>query len=186
MRAVRTTKRALVAALASVCVLASASARAEDSILKQPDQHPDSFVELEVHGVVAYGAGPFLIGRYDEIGFGPGFRANFRILKDGFIPSLNDTVALGVGAELVFDTNSAVHLVTPVVLQWNFWLTKHWSVLGEPGVAISFPMSTPRGPEPVFVTPSLSVGARYNFNDHVTLVMRLGYPVTSVGVSFFL
>lgn len=186
MGILRMKRRALAAALVAAGVLASPSARAEDSILKQPDQHPDYFVELEVHGVVAYGAGPFLIGRYDGIGFGPGFHANFRILKNGFIPSLNDSVAIGVGAELVFDTSNDVHLVTPVVLQWNFWLTKHWSLLGEPGVAISFPMSTPRGPEPVFVTPSLSVGARYNFNDHVTLVMRLGYPVTSVGVSFFL
>ncbi|HEY1960202.1 MAG TPA: hypothetical protein VGH28_31550 [Polyangiaceae bacterium] len=172
--------------LAAALLLASSSAFAEDSILKQPGQHPDYFAELEVHGLVAYGGGPLLIGRYPLVGFGPGFHANFRILKNGFIPSLNDNVAIGVGAELVFDTDNAVHLVTPIFLQWNFWITKHWSVLGEPGVAIAFPLSTPRGPEPVFLTPALSVGARYNFNDHVTLLMRLGFPVSSVGVSFFL
>ena len=178
--------RALAAAIAVVSALVARPARAEDSIIKQPDQHPDYFVELEPHGVVAYGAGPLLIGRYGYVGFGPGFHANFRILKNGFLPTLNDNVAIGVGAELVFDTDGAVHLVTPVVLQWNFWLTKHWSVFGEPGVAISFPMSTPRGPEPIYVAPDLAVGARYDFNDHVTLVMRLGWPISSVGVSFLL
>jgi len=30
------------------------------------------------------------------------------------------------------------------------------------------------------------VGGRYNFNDKVALVLRVGYPITSIGVSFFL
>jgi len=181
------TKRVCFTAGAAMVVLASqvASAR-EEPIIKQPDQHPDYFAELEVHGVVAYGAGPLALGRYDLIGFGPGFHANFRVLKNGFIPNLNNSVAVGVGAELVFDTAGDVRFVTPIVLQWNFWMTTHWSLLGEPGLAFSFPMSTPRGAEPVYVVPVLAVGARYNFNDHVALVVRVGYPISSVGVSFFL
>jgi hypothetical protein len=177
--------RVAVAAAAFLLLPRLAEAR-EEMIIKQPDQHPDYLAELEVHGLVAYGAGPFRVGRYDLVGFGPGFRANFRILKNGFIPKLNNNVAIGVGAELVFDTSGAVRFITPIVLQWNFWMTTHWSVYGEPGFAIEFPMSTPLGGEPVYVSPVLSVGARYNFNDHIALVFRLGYPVTSVGVSFFL
>ena len=167
-------------------LLAASGARAEDSIVKQPGQHPDYIAEIEVHGVVAYTGGPLLLGRYGYVGFGPGFQANFRILKNGFIPSINDSIAIGVGADLVFDDNSAVRLVTPVVLQWNFYLTKHWSVFGEPGLSIEFPMSTPQGPEPIYLSPVLAVGGRYHFNDHVSLVLRLGYPVSSFGVSFFL
>lgn len=181
-----TSRASLFAVPALSLFFAASSASAEESIIKQPGQHPDYFAELEVHGLVGYGGGPFLIGRYGDIGFGPGFRANFRILKNGFIPKLNNGIAIGVGAELVFDTDNAVRFITPVVLQWSFWLTEHWSVLGEPGLAISFPMSTPRGPEPIYVTPSLAVGARYHFNDHVSLVLRLGYPISSIGVSFFL
>jgi hypothetical protein len=174
-----------IAVVAALAVSSTASAR-EESIFKQPDQHPDYFAELEVHGLVAYGGGPLAIGRYDLVGFGPGFHANFRILKNGFIPSINDNVAIGVGAELVFDTGNAVRFVTPVVLQWNFWVTTHWSLFGEPGVAIEFPLSTPKGAEPIYFSPTLSAGARYNFNDHVAFVVRLGYPVSSVGASFFL
>jgi hypothetical protein len=181
------TKRALAALVLPVVFLASRPAAAgEESIVKQPDQHPDYVAELEVHGLVAYSAGPLLIGRYGLLGFGPGFRATFRLLKDGFLPNVNDTVGVGVGADLVFDIDNDVRLVTPVVLQWGFWLTKHWSVFGEPGVAVEFPMSTPRGPEPIYLTPTLAIGGRYNFNDHVTLVLRLGYPISSFGVSFFL
>ncbi len=178
-----------VASVALLCATLMASPAAfagEELIIKHAEEHPDYFVELEVHGLVAYSGGPVALGRYDLLGFGPGFRANFRILKNGFIPNLNNSIAIGVGAELVFDTAGDVRFVTPVVLQWNFYLTKQWTVFGEPGLAIEFPMSTPRGAEPVYVTPVLSVGGRYNFNDHISLTARLGYPMTTIGVSFFL
>lgn len=174
-----------VAALAVALGGARAEAR-EESVFKQPDTHPDYLAELDVHGVVAYGGGPFAIGRYDTLGFGPGFQASFRIMKNGFIPSINDSIAVGVGAELVFDTNNNVRLLTPVVLQWNFWVTTHWSLFAEPGIVIEFPMSTPKGTEPLYLTPALTAGARYNFNDHIAFVARLGFPLSSFGVSFFL
>jgi hypothetical protein len=166
-------------------LLAPSVARAEESIIKS-DQHPSYFAELDVHGLFAYWGGPLALGRYGSVGFGPGFRASFNILKDGFLPKINDSVAIGVGAELVFDIDNTVRLVTPVVLQWNFWLTQHWSVFAEPGVALEFPMSTPQGGEPIYVAPALFVGGRYNFNDHILLTARLGYPMSTVGVSFLL
>ena len=175
------------AALAlALLLLAPATAHAEESVIKQSDQHPSYFVELDVHGLFAYWGGPLLLGRYGTAGFGPGLRASFNILKEGFLPNVNDSVAIGVGAELVFDIDNSVRLVTPVVMQWNFWLTQHWSVFGEPGVAIEFPMSTPQGSEPIYVSPALFVGGRYNFNDHITLTARLGYPMSTFGVSFLL
>jgi hypothetical protein len=173
-------------------LLASAPATVgarEETIIKDPDQHPNYIAELEVHGVVAYGGGPLAIGRYDTLAFGPGFHANIRILKNGFIPKLNNSIAIGVGAELVFATNGAVRLLTPVVLQWSFWVTTHWSVFAEPGFTIDFPMSSAnmdKTGEPIYFTPLLAVGARYNFSDHFAFVMRVGYPLSSVGVSFFL
>jgi len=176
------------ASFAAVVLAASFAPRdaraTEEGIVKEEGQHPDYFAELDVHGVFAIGP---TLGRYDVVGFGPGAHANFNLLKNGLIASLNDSVALGVGAALVFDAlGGDVRLVTPVVLQWNFWLTPHWSVFGEPGVAIEFPMSTWRGNEPVYLSPVLDVGARYDFNDHVAFVVRLGFPVSTVGVSFFM
>ena len=103
--------------LALALLLAPSFARAEESIIKQPDQHPSYIAELDVHGLFAYWGGPFLLGRYGTVGFGPGFRASFNILKNGFLPNVNDSVAIGVGAELVFDIDNTVRLVTPIVLQ---------------------------------------------------------------------
>jgi hypothetical protein len=183
-------KRVCLAVSTAVLVVSSVASAREESIINQPDQHPDYNAELEVHGLIAYGGGPFAIGRDDVFGLGPGVHGNIRILKNGFIPKLNNNVAIGIGAELVFNAigvaGTEVRLVTPIVLQWNFWMTTHWSVFGEPGFAIEFPMSTPGGAEPIYVTPTLSVGGRYNFNDKVALVLRVGYPITSIGVSFFL
>ena len=179
-------KRENAFAIAIATTFIATTAHAEESILKKPDEHPDAFAEIDVHGVVAYAGGPLALGRYGLLGFGPGVRANLRILKNGFIPSLNNSIAISFGADLVFDTDNDVRLVTPVAMQWNFWLTQHWSVFGEPGLAIEFPMSTPRGAEPIYVTPSLAVGGRYNFNDHITFTVRLGYPMSTIGASFFL
>lgn len=177
----------LVAASTALSIFVCGVAHAEESILKKPDEHPDAFAELDVHGVAAYSAGPLLIGRNGSVGFGPGVRANLRILKNGFIPSLNNSIAISFGADLAFAIDNSVRLLTPIALQWNFWLTQHWSVFGEPGIVIEFPMSTPNSnAEPIYVAPSLDVGGRYNFNDHITFTVRLGYPTSTIGATFFL
>jgi hypothetical protein len=176
----------MIKRLVFACILVvPSSVRAEESILKK-EEHPSYFVELDVHGLFAYWGLPLALGRYSTVGFGPGVRASFNILKNGFLPDINDSVAIGVGADLLFDIDNSVRFVVPVVLQWNFWVTQHWSVFGEPGVAISFPMSAPQGAEPVYLSPALFVGVHYNFNDHVTFVARLGYPMSTIGVSFLL
>lgn len=181
-------------AVVLAALFAYRDAVAEESILKKPDEHPDYVAEVEPHGIFIFGAtvGRLYPNQFATMGFGPGAHVNFRILKNGFISSLNDNVAIGVGAELSFDTYGNVRLITPVLLQWNFWLTKHWSVFGEPGVAIEFPLSTPgvgvayASAEPIYLSPYFAVGGRYNFNDHVALTVRVGYPVTSVGISIFM
>jgi hypothetical protein len=69
----------------------------------------------------------------------------------------------------------------PVVMQWNFWLHKSWSVFGEPGVALYL-----QDGDLEFTPLVLFVGGRYHLNDRITLTMRLGYPAFSFGVSFLL
>jgi hypothetical protein len=66
-------------------------------------------------------------------------------------------------------------------MQWNFWLSTHWSVFGEPGLA--FGSDNGRG---TFLWPAFYAGGRYHFTDRIALTMRLGYPDFSLGVSFLL
>jgi hypothetical protein len=106
----------------------------------------------------------------------PSFRGTFNI-ANGFVPNINDSVGVGVGID--FGVDGRVYV--PVVLQWNFWLSTHWSVFGEPGLAFGS-----GGPYNGGVFPAFFAGGRYHFTDRIALTIRIGYPDVAVGVSFFL
>jgi hypothetical protein len=165
--------RPLIASLAVlVLVLFPAVARADEhSIIKNPGDHPSYIFEAEPHILVGFG-GPF----EDNGNFGVGFRGTVHI-ANGFVSSINDSVGIGFGLDL--GTNG--HVLLPVVMQWNFWLSTHWSVFGEPGLA--FGTDNGRG---TFLWPAFYAGGRYHFTDRIALTMRLGYPDFSLGVSFLL
>jgi hypothetical protein len=152
---------------------ASATARADTSIIKSPGDHPQYRFEAEPHGLVGFG-GPFDRGRAD---LGAGFRGTINIVDHGFIKKLNDSVGISFGADLFFRDTT---IYIPVAMQWNFWLTEHWSVFGEPGVG--FVANGGRG----VVHPAFSLGGRYHFNERISLTMRIGYPAFAIGASFFL
>ena len=80
-------------------------------------------------------------------------------------------------------------------MQWNFHLTKHWSVFGERGLYIyhgAFDTNYCNGPglppcsypTETSVDVAFGAGERYSFNDFVALTLRIGYPTLSFGVSF--
>jgi hypothetical protein len=73
------------------------------------------------------------------------------------------------------------YVYLPMVMQWNFWLTQHWSVFGEPGLAVYF-----AGDRGVGVIPTGFVGGRYHIANGITLTGRIGYPSVSLGLSFTL
>lgn len=190
----------LVAA-ASCAALLHASPAAAQSTIKSPGLRPRYAVELEPHLLL----GPFdPPGRARDDGFGLGFRATFEIVPDGFIAKINDSVGIGIGADFVryeradtwgectefvggpngtricveVDGDSRDRVFVPVVMQWNFWLARHWSVFGEPGLFAYFG-------EDFGVRPfALFLGGRYHFNDAIALTLRIGYPTLSVGASF--
>lgn len=153
-------------AVAVAVTWASASARADESTIKHPGVHPDYVSEAEPHALVA----PF-----DKFAPGVGFRGTVEIVDNGFIQRINNTVGIGFGVDW-----TEKHVRVPIVMQWNFWLSRNWSVFGEPGGALRFKKKETK-PEPAFFA-----GGRYHFSDVVTLTLRVGHPVASVGVSFLL
>jgi hypothetical protein len=193
--------------LAAVLSLALTAPAAAQSTIKSPGQRPPYYLELEPH---------LLVGLFDPPGFGAGtglgagLRGSIELVKDGFIPKLNDSVALGFGLDyLRYDgwqgargaceefvsgpsgvpicvraTSSIDHVdyfYAPLVMQWNFWLHRRWSVFGEPGVALFVEEGD------VEFTPFvLYGGGRFHFNDRIALTLRVGYPTFSLGVSFLL
>jgi len=162
----------VAAACGGSIALVSASARADEhSVINQYGNHPSYVVELEPHGIVGFGY-PF---DYDN-NIGLGFRGTIH-LTNGFVKTINDSVGIGFGMD--FAPGAGGWLIVPVVLQWNFWLSTHWSVFGEPGVAFT------NGPLSA-VVPAFYAGGRFHFTDRIALTLRLGYPDVSVGVSFLL
>src|SRR5579863_6695922 len=153
-------------------LLAGAGVRADEhSTINQYGDHPRYVFEAEPHLSLGFGY-PFDGGNW----LGVGFRGTFHI-TDGFVKSINDSIGVGFGLD--FAPGYGGYFLVPIVMQWNFWLSTHWSVFGEPGLAIG---SGPR----TNLWPAFYAGGRFHFTDRIALTLRVGYPDISVGVSFLL
>lgn len=177
-------------------------ASADTLIIKNPGDHPRYVFEAEPHLVLGFIEPP---GYASGNGFGFGFRGSIPLMRNGFVPSINNSIAVGFGIDFAHygrgdycrsggpltECNNRVRangfneFYFPVVLQWNFFLSRDWSVFGEPGVALNYHAWD--GPRALDVNPFIFfLGGRYHFSDKVTLTMRIGYPAFSVGCSFLL
>jgi hypothetical protein len=165
----------VIAAVAALPVLlvADAARADEHSIIKEYGDHPSYTFEAEPHGILGFGY-PFDNGNNFA---GVGFRGTFHI-TDGFVKGINDSIGVGVGLD--FAPGAGNFFLVPVVMQWNFWVSTHWSVFGEPGLAFTNAPHTPVDPFVFFA------GGRFHFSERATLTLRVGYPALSVGVSFLL
>jgi hypothetical protein len=199
----------LVSVLLGVLLLSPLPARAEESTIKHPGDHPHYSVELEPHVLFAWDN-----NFYAGSGFGLGGRVTIPVTHEGFIKSINNSVGIGFGLDWVHYGDcyyyygpvnvgcGADFFEIPIVMQWNFYLSRHWSVFGEPGLYIyhgNFDVGGycggvvgPRGvvyyancPSTTSVEPAFWAGGRYHINDSVSLTMRIGYPTFTFGVSFF-
>ena len=157
---------ALVLSVLLWSALASAQA-----VIKMPGAHPRYTFDAEPHLVVR----PF-----KGEGIGPGFRGTIVLVDNGFITKINNSVGLGFGADFLFSGRDEV--ILPIVMQWNFWLSRKWSVFGEPGASIR--LHDHKADH--FYPFTFYAGGRFLFSDSVALVMRVGHPTFSVGVSFLL
>jgi len=138
-------------------------------------------------------------------------RFTIPIVKNGFVPSINNSVGIGFGLDWLhyngcyyrsafapgFCDNLDSFWV-PVVMQWNFFLGTHWSVFGEPGLSIVYQnfgnyygcfdgvRSVPcaGGPNHVSLEPVIFFGGRYHFSETAALTLRIGWPYASFGISF--
>lgn len=175
--------------------------------IRRPGVRPHYAFELEPHALFGAFEPP---GPGSGSGFGFGVRGTIEVAPDGFIKSLNDSVGVGFGVDGLRYAGSGYYdgrcrrfepgpagtricvevdqyggpsdyFFGNVVMQWNFWLHKRWSVFGEPGIAIYMHDGNDFG-----IAPALFVGGRFHFNDKIALTLRLGYPSISLGVSFLL
>jgi hypothetical protein len=182
--------------------LVASPALADRSIIKQPGNHPKYAVEIEPHALVGLWGVP---GPGDGTGLGLGVRASIPLVDNGFVSSINNSVAITFGFDWAhyeidnwcgrywrdgdviycgYDDDFDIFWI-PVAMQWNFFLSENWSVFGEPGLGLR--VNDDHYDDDVDLDLIMYVGGRFHFNDSVSLTMRLGWPgALSVGASFFL
>ncbi len=174
-------------AVGAALTFGAAPARAE-SLIKNPNAHPDYRVELEPQAVFAFWHRRFSHWRtsraFDDPELGAGFRATIELADPAFVPSINNNVGITTGLVAMSCECRGFSVQTHVLggVQWSFWFTERLSAFAEAGPIIRLYDG--------FVEPDLDlfgqVGGRVSFNDDVALTMRLGYPYTvSLGASFF-
>ncbi|HXN30411.1 MAG TPA: hypothetical protein VN894_01060 [Polyangiaceae bacterium] len=186
--------------LSAFCVLATLAlvarfAGAADNTITRPGDHPSYSVEIEPH--VLFGWGDV----YHAGGYGLGGRFSIPVVHNGFVPTINNSVAISFGVDWMhYDwcwyngSCAANYFDFPVVMQWNFFVARRWSVFGEPGLVLYFGSYgdcglaanlCPGHPSGTGLEPALFIGGRYHLSDKTSLTMRLGFPSFSFGFSFF-
>ena len=184
---------------AALLVWAAPATAQEESTIHNPGDHPSYVFEAEPHAAVG------LSTRFDGVGLGG--RLSIPVMPSGFVPSINDSVAIGVGLDWVHRDDcfgfggcgGADAFWVPAVAQWNFFFTSHWSAFGELGLALGHTtyadMCTSRDQlgnmvvvdcsgTDTYLDPAFFVGGRYRVSDQFAVTMRVGYPYLSLGGSF--
>jgi len=156
--------------------------------------HPRYAAEIEAHG---------LVGAFDRynVGLGAGVRVSIPVAINAPIKSIDDDISIGIGLDWIRyaaykpidvpqrPTVTTVALYVPVFLQWNFWLGSRASMFLEPSVIYRFAeyvgscSDLPCAPT-TRVLPSGAIGFRFRVVDHVAATVRIGWPLTSLGVSW--
>lgn len=196
--------------LSGLAVLMSSSAASAQTLIRQPGEHVDYAIELEPHLLFGLFDPP---GLPDGTGVGAGVRLTIPVVKNGFVPTINNSVGISFGVDWVhYEGNEFVmgrcarrepgpggtsicteilapaggssnYLYFPVAMQWNFWLAEKFSVFGEPGLALYYEKSRIEPESHVGIAPVFLVGGRWHFLRRAMLTARIGYPAMSLGVS---
>jgi hypothetical protein len=130
---------------------------------------------------------------------GPGMRVDIPLSRTGIIRSVDDELALSVGADVLFyafdrydehhyyDARHPPHpddahhyhehgdvtLLFPIAAQWNFIVSPSWTLFPELGIAIEHHYAH------VHALPNFGAGARWHFGGgRAAMLFRLTYPGT--------
>lgn len=184
----------------------ASTARAE---IGRPRSHIHYGAELEPHLVVQWDGSP----AWGSDGIGVGFRASFPVVQDGPVPSINNSLAIGVGLDWAhFGENcygpgpgrpvyncAANDFWIPIVVQWNFFFSDLISAFPELGLAIHHTRwdgnlcqqnnnfyYCGNNFSDTGVDLVLWLGVRFHLSKAFALTLRLGTPSLLLGASFFL
>jgi hypothetical protein len=186
------------ALLSLACVAIPTIARAEERvevIREEPRRDEVALypVEIEPH----FSFGPENV--YGATGVGAGLRVSIPLVY-GHVGRLPDNLAISFGGDILHYDNcyygedcGANYLILPVAAQWNVHVARRVSLFLEGGAFIykgwfdGCRITDGPGcnaPSDFGVLPTVALGGRIHLGDNVSFVARVGYPTTTLGVSF--
>jgi hypothetical protein len=175
-----------VVATLLILLTAASQARAQEYVVRERVYYP---IEVEPH---------FTFGTedvYGAVGFGGGLRLGVPVAR-GHLGRVPQTLAISFGGDIVHYDDcyngpncNGNYLMFPVAVQWNLLFAHSFSLLLEGGAYVYkgwYDTCGPgcSGPSDFGVLPTLAVGGRFHLHDHVALLLRVGYPMTTLGISF--
>lgn len=156
----------------------------------EPSAYP---IEVEPH--FAFGAENV----YGVAGYGGGLRLSIPIVAS-LLDRVPDNLAISFGADLLHYENcyfpqhcGANYLMLPLAGQWNVFVARRVSLFAEGGAFFYkgfFDLCAPGDPpncappSEFGVLPTLAIGARIHMGDTASFTARLGYPTSTLGISF--
>lgn len=181
-----------------VALFVAAPARAEvDLRVDGPARATDDerIYPLEIEPHLTFGAENV----YGSSGFGAGVRFGIPVLV-GHVGRLPDNLAISFGADVLHYDNcfyaadcGANYLIAPVAAQWNLFVAQRVSVFAEAGAFLyrgwfdgCGPHDGPdcAAPSDFGLLPTLAIGGRVHIGPNAAFTLRLGYPTSTLGVSF--
>ena len=125
------------------------------------------------------------LGYVGAFNFGVGARFYIPIVKDGFLPMLNDSFGIEFGADTVFVAGGFGYglgfgLAAPVAeARWNFHIFPKLEAYGKVGVGLGIFFGTYATPYVVYVA---NVGVLFKVNEVLFLRAEFGSPAVKVGL----
>jgi hypothetical protein len=150
---------------------------------------------LEIEPHFAFGAENV----YGATGFGGGLRVSIPLVF-GHIGRLPDNLAFSFGGDILhydncyYATNcGANYLMLPAAAQWNVYVARRVSLFLEGGAFLykgwfdgcnSVDGYGCSAPSDFGLLPTFAIGGRIHMGDNVSFIARVGYPTTTLGLSF--
>jgi hypothetical protein len=167
-----------------VCALPVVS-DAQEVVVRERVYYP---IEVEPH---------FSIGNEDvfgAVGYGGGVRLGVPLAR-GHLGRVPQNIAISFGGDIIHYQDcyngsgcSGNYLMFPVAAQWNIGFHRNFSLLLEGGGYVYkgwYDTCGPGcGPSDLGVLPTFAVGGRLHLHDNVAFLFRVGYPMSTIGLSF--
>jgi hypothetical protein len=189
-------RSALAASVVAAASLASSSADAQERFERVvPSEDFVARYPIEIEGHFSFGAGDV----YGNTGFGGGVRLSIPLVAGWLGRDVADNLAISFGGDILNYDNcyysnlcGANYLMFPVAAQWNVFFGRHVSVFGEGGAYLYKGFFDGCGPgnagcgapSDFGILPTFAVGFRYRIVRNVALLARVGYPMSTLGVSW--